>query len=202
MTSLPRYLFLDIGMVLVSLNYQPLADKMRSLAGVAPDQVRTVLTGHDLASRYETGAITESDFYDEICRRLGIRIDWDEFIEAWYSIFDQQLIPEEMLAALAQSTRLWALSNTNKLHFEFMKRRYTFLNHFEGFVLSHEVGVLKPDARFFRRALEMVQALPSEVLFVDDQEANVGAARSLGIAAFRFEGVDQFAAELKARGLL
>ena len=38
---LPRCLFLDIGMVLVGLNYEPLAEKMRSLAGIEPGQLQT-----------------------------------------------------------------------------------------------------------------------------------------------------------------
>ncbi len=199
---LPRCLFLDIGMVLVGLNYEPLAEKMRSLAGIEPAQLQTVLTADNLVQRYETGKVTETEFYKEVCHRIGIRIPRAEFLEAWYSIFEQPLIPDEWLAALAQRVPLWALSNTNKLHFEFMTRRYTFLSHFEGFVLSHEVGLLKPDERIFRIALERVQARASEVLFADDQDANVKAAQALGINAFRFLSPDQFAAELKTRGLL
>jgi FMN phosphatase YigB (HAD superfamily) len=199
---LPRCLFLDIGMVLVGLNYEPLAEKMRALAGIEPEQLQTILTAESLVHRYETGRITEAEFYEEVCRRANTRIPRAEFLEAWYSIFAEPLIPDEWLAALAQRVPLWALSNTNKLHFEFMMRRYTFLSHFEGFVLSHEVGLLKPDERIFRIALERVQARASEVLFADDQAANVEAAQALGIDAFRFLSPDQFAAELKARGLL
>jgi HAD superfamily hydrolase (TIGR01509 family) len=198
----PRYLLLDIGMVLVGLDYAPLADRMHSLAGIEPAKLETVLTAEDLVQKYETGKITESDFYNEVCRRIGIRIPWPEFLQAWYSVFAQPLISDELLAALARNVHLWALSNTNKLHFEFMTRQYTFLRHFEGFVLSHEVGALKPDARIFLHALEKTQARASDVLFVDDQESNVRAAQALGIEAFRFLSPDQFAAEMKARGLL
>lgn len=199
---LPRCLFLDIGMVLVGLNYAPLAEKMRSLAGIEPAQLQTVLTAENLVQGYETGKVTEAEFYEEVCRRIGTRIPRADFLDAWYAIFEQPLIPDEWLATLAQRVPLWVLSNTNKLHFEFMTRRYTFLSHFEGFVLSHEVGFLKPDERIYRIALEKVQSRASEVLFVDDQDANVTAARAVGIDAFRFLNPGQFAAEMKARGLL
>jgi len=197
----PRILLLDIGMVLVGLNFQPLAERMKALAGVQPDELQTALTQGNLVRAFETGQISGRDFHAEVCRRLGSDIPWEEFLEAWYSIFDRPIIPDEMLGALAHSLPLWALSNTNKLHFDFMMRRFTFLRHFQGFVLSHEVGALKPDARIFLAALERIGAPAGDILFVDDQEANVQAARDLGIDAFQFDGLEKFAAELQSRGL-
>jgi len=198
----PRFFLLDIGMVLVSLNFKPLADKMRALAGLEPAQLQTVLTADGLVQKYESGKIEGTAFYEEVCRRIGIRIPWPDFLEAWDSVFDQSLLPDDMLAAVAHNVHLWAISNTNKLHFEFMARQFTFLRHFEGLILSYEVGALKPDARIFLHALEKTHAQPSEVLFVDDQEVNVRAAQDLGIDAFQFLNPDQFAVELKSRGLL
>ena len=200
--SLPRCLFLDIGQVLVRLDYQPLAGKMRALAGIEPAQLQALLTAENLVQRYETGKVTEAEFHEEVCRRIGAGIPQDAFFEAWYSIFGPSLIPDACLATLAQRVPLWALSNTNRLHFEYMMRRYDLFRHFAGFVLSHEVGFLKPDERIFRIALAKVRASAQEVLFVDDQETNVSAAQALGIDAFRFVNSDQFAAELQARGVL
>ena len=198
----PRILMLDIGMVLVTLNFQPLADRMQVLTGVQPAELQAALREGNLIQNYETGRITEEKFHEEICRRLGARISWSDFLEAWYSIFDQPIIPDDTLASLARIIPMWTLSNTNKLHFDFMLRQFTFLRHFEGFVLSHEVGAMKPDARIFLAALEKTRARPEEVLFVDDQEVNVQAARSLGIDAFQFRGLDEFIPALMSRGLL
>jgi putative hydrolase of the HAD superfamily len=200
-SHLPRFLFLDIGYVLVGLNYSHLASRMQALTGIEPERVQTMLAADGLLRRFETGRIAETEFYDEICQRLQTRISWQEFLELWNSVFERPLIPDEVLRALAQSIHLWIISNTNKLHYDFMTRQFTFLRHFEGLVLSHEVGALKPDKQIFLRALERTHAQPSEVLFVDDQEINVKAAQELGIDAFRFLNADQFVAELKARGI-
>ncbi len=197
----PRILMLDIGMVLVNLNFQPLADRMRALSGVQPAVLQAALGEGNLIRNYETGQITEENFHEEICRRLGARISWCDFLDAWYSIFDQPIIPDATLASLARIVQMWTLSNTNKLHFDFMLRHFTFLRHFEGFVLSHEVGAMKPDARIFLAALEKTRARPEDVLFVDDQEVNVQAARSLGIDAFQFRGLDDLIPALMSRGL-
>jgi 2-haloacid dehalogenase len=198
----PRLLLLDIGMVLIELNFNPLAKTLHSLSGITPAQLQQVLTGEGLIQKYETGQIEAASFHQEVCRRIGTDIPWPAFLDAWNSVFDKPLLPDEVLAAAARKSRLWAISNTNKLHFDYMLRHFTFLRHFEGFVLSHEVGVLKPDAGIFLRALERTQEPASAGLFVDDQEVNVQAARDLGIESLQFVNPHQLAADLNARGLV
>ena len=109
---------------------------------------------------------------------------------------------EQLIQSLANTADLWVISNTNNLHFEFLASRYPFLGCFKGYVLSHQVGALKPDARIFNAALERAGVEPREALFVDDQAANVAAARKLGIDAFQFAGPEQFVNELRQRNLL
>lgn len=197
-----RILLLDIGHVLVSLNYKIITERMRSLTGLEPAQLQTILRGEGLVRHYETGEITDTEFYEEVCRRAGTRIPWPAFVEAWNSILGDPLVPDEVLAALSRSIRLWAVSNTNSLHFDFMSAHFNFVRHFEGFVLSYEEGAVKPDPRIFLCTLAKTRAEAQEVLFVDDQEANVRAAANLGIDGFQFLGLDHFIAEMKSRQLL
>ncbi len=197
-----RVLLLDIGHVLVKLDYEPLTERMRALTGLTSPQLRKIMTDEGLVVKFETGGIKEGEFYEEMCRRAGTRIPWPVFVEIWNSIIGDPILPDEVLASLSRKIRLWAVSNTNKLHFDFISTHFAFLRHFEGFVLSHEIGVAKPDSRVFQNALEKTRALASEVLFVDDQELNLRAAASLGIEGFRFEGPDHFVAQMKARMLL
>lgn len=196
-----RCLLLDLGMVLIDLNYGTLGEKMKALTGLEPPQLQVMLTADGLVQRFETGKLEGTQFYHEVCRRIGISVPWPDFLEAWDSVLGQPMIHDELLAVLARKIRMWVISNTNEFHFDFLARHFSFLRHFEGFVLSHEVGALKPDARIFLSALEKMQTSASEVLFVDDQEANVKAAQDLGIGAFQFLNSGQFAAEMKSRGL-
>jgi len=197
-----RCLLLDIGLVLIDLNYERFANEMAALTGLEPPQLEALITADGLVQKLELGKMTGAEFYEEACRRVGTRFPWHEFLAAWGSVLDQPLIPDQWLAVLACNARLWALSNTNELHFEYMKEHYASLRHFEGFILSHQVGALKPDPRIFLHALEKMQARAVDVLFVDDQEANVRAAQALGIEAFRFLYPDQFAVQLRSRGML
>ena len=45
-------------------------------------------------------------------------------------------------------------------------------------VISHEVGMRKPELRIFRHAAGLIGLPPSECVFIDDIEANVTAAAS------------------------
>jgi putative hydrolase of the HAD superfamily len=198
----PRHLLLDIGMVLVRLDYRPLAEKMRTLARIEPAQLRAILTGNELVQEFETGKLSETKFYEEVCRRIGTNIPRSEFFEAWNSVIADQLVSDHVLAMLAGKAHLWAISNTNRTHIDFLVRSFTFLRHFEGLILSYEVGALKPDARIFQEALRKSGALASDLLFVDDLEINVNAARVLGIDGFTFLSPAQFEGEMTIRGLL
>lgn len=52
--------------------------------------------------------------------------------------------------------------------------------HADEFVLSFEVGAVKPDPRIFTVALERLGVAPEEAIMVGDSEENDGAARTLG----------------------
>jgi len=198
----PQHLLLDIGMVLVRLDFKPLAERMRTLARIEPAQLQSILTGDELVQVFECGKLSETEFYEEVCRRIGTSIPRSEFLEAWNSVFADQLVSDDTLATLARKTHLWAISNTNRSHIEFLARSFTFLSHFEGLILSYEVGALKPDTRIFEQALKRSGAPASDLLFVDDQEINVKAARDLGIEGFVFLNPGQFENEMRTRGLL
>lgn len=49
--------------------------------------------------------------------------------------------------------------------------------------VSFRMGVMKPDPRIFRMMLSEAALVPEDTLFVDDGQANVDAARQLGIVA-------------------
>jgi putative hydrolase of the HAD superfamily len=202
MANPPRHLLLDIGMVLVRLDFKPLGDRMRTLARIEPAQLQAILTGNELVQEFETGKLSETEFYEEVCRRLGTNIPRSGFFNAWNSVFADQLLSDHVLATLAGKAHLWAVSNTNRTHFDFLARSFTFLRHFEGLILSYEVGALKPDTRIFEQALRKSGAPASDLLFVDDQEINVKAAGTLGIEGFTFLNPGQFENEMRNRGLL
>ena len=193
----------DLGNVLVKIDYTALAAAARSLMGVAPDQLRAAFSADQLGYRYESGLIGSADFHTELCRRTGCDVPWDQFVSAWNSIFlPEPILDDGLLAHLAAKLDLWVISNTNPLHFEYIRKHYDFFRHFKGFVLSYEAGALKPDPAIFARAIEKTGVEAGRTLFVDDQSANVEAGRALGFQAFQFIDRVRFADQLRQLGIL
>jgi 2-haloacid dehalogenase len=109
----------------------------------------------------------------------------------------------EVLAELrAAGVPLYALSNWSAETFAITRGRFEFLEWFDGLLVSGEERVTKPDPAIFRLLLDRVGLDPAATVFVDDAEANVAAARRLGIDAVRFTGPEQLRRELAARRLL
>ena len=80
--------------------------------------------------------------------------------------------------------------------------RYPFLGWFRGIVISGEVGAAKPDPAVYEALVERYGVVTSESVFIDDQPANVEAARELGFRAIRFTDAAALRRELEALGML
>ena len=69
----------------------------------------------------------------------------------------------------------------------------------DDFVLSFEVGAVKPDPRIFETALARLGVNASDALMVGDSEENDGGARALGIG---FALVDPLHTDERPTGLI
>ncbi len=197
-----RGVFFDLGNVLLRLNSGKFAEKMKSLTGLEMDALRAVFAD-GLVLDYECGRLKDEEFLAGLSGRLGMTITRDDFTDLWTCMFCEiPLISDELLKDLAREHALWVISNTNRMHFEFILKHYEFLKHFQGWSLSYEVGAAKPDPAIYEHALSKTQIPASEALFVDDQLVNVESARKLGMDAIHFLNPAQLIQELQARNLV
>jgi glucose-1-phosphatase len=190
---------LDLGKVLLDFDLSRLGRCVHTLTGVTPEQLRAAALADDLAIRYESGKVSDAEFHEQICRRIGRPLTWDQFVNAWNSIFlPDSILPDHLIDRLTTSLDVWIISNTNPLHFRFIRRNYAFLRNVKGCILSYEVGYLKPDRRIFLHAVAVTGVEPARTVFIDDQEANVEAARLLGFNALHFVGAAQLEQQLRS----
>jgi HAD superfamily hydrolase (TIGR01509 family) len=78
--------------------------------------------------------------------------------------------------------------------------RNAFFSCFESGVFSARVHHNKPEAAIFALAQQRFAAPAGELVFLDDHEPNVQAARSMGWNAVHFSHAAQAEAELQAAG--
>ena len=195
-----KTILFDLGGVIVPLDFPRGFATLAPLTRFSAEELPERIGATDLVVRAETGQIQPEEFHQELSDLLGLETTFDEFRELWSSIFlPHTLVPESMLMSLARQYRLLLLSNTNAIHFAFIRERYGLLRHFEEFVLSYEVGVMKPESGIYKEAVSRAGCEANECLFIDDVEDNVEGAKRVGLNAVQFQGEEALREEFRAR---
>ena len=101
----------------------------------------------------------------------------------------------------AQGLRLYALTNWSHETFPAARRRFAFLEWFDGIVVSGEERLIKPDPAIFRRLLTRYDITPSRAIYIDDSPRNVAVAADIGLRALRFVDGHRLREDLIALGL-
>ena len=199
---MPKALLFDLGDVIIGLDFRKAYEAAAQLSPFSADEIPGVISRANLANPYEPGEMSNAEFHRRFCEALEIDVDYNRFEQLWGDMFQPQpLLPDSLFDGLKRNHRLLLLSNTNDIHFRFIRQRYPLLHHFDDFVLSYEVGVMKPAAGIYAEAVRRAGAPPQECFFVDDKHVNVDAARQASIDAVQFEGRDRLENELRQRGV-
>jgi HAD superfamily hydrolase (TIGR01509 family) len=69
-------------------------------------------------------------------------------------------------------------------------------------VVSAEERLIKQDPAIYRLAAARAGQAPDQILFVDDNAANIAAARDLGFHVLHFTDPDALAGVLQGHGLI
>jgi glucose-1-phosphatase len=198
-----KTIFFDLGNVIIPFDFKRAYGRMAELCGCKAEEVPARIRATGLVAPFEKGEIEAEPFVRELSAALKLGISYQEFCECWSCIFlPEALVPEALLADLRSRYRLLALSNTNPIHFAMLKEAYPLLRHFDGYVLSYEVGAAKPEAKIYQEGIARAQCSPEECFFTDDLAVNVEAARTHGMDAVQFLSAEQLERELRARGAL
>ena len=93
------------------------------------------------------------------------------------------------------------LSNTNKLHFEHVKKKFPVTKLFTHSILSYELGHRKPNRPIFKIALKKSKFKAHECIFIDDKKENIMVAKKLGMHAVQFVSTTKLITDLKNHGV-
>ena len=191
----------DLGNVLVRFDHMAAARKITDGTGALPEKLFEMFFESPLVVEHDTGQISTQKFYEEVSRRIGMRISYERFLEVWNDIFAEDKEMTGLVGGLLEQYPCYIISNTNRPHFEYLRRLCPVLDRLNGWILSYEVGHLKPNPAIYHRALELVRLPPSEIFYVDDRDDLIQAAHSLGFQTHRFAGFEPLVAELQSRGI-
>ena len=192
-----KAVFFDLGNVLVNYDAKIALEKFARLLETPEDQVWKIIFISDLERRYSVGKITSREFFTEASKHFSKSIDYEVFADTWNQIFWANDGMGALVDSVAKHFAIYLISNTNELHFEFIKKRFPILTRFNRCFPSHEVGYRKPDTAIFEYALRETKVLAKEAVFIDDVLEFVEAAEKVGMHAVQFRSKEQLENDLR-----
>jgi putative hydrolase of the HAD superfamily len=148
---------------------------------------------------YDAGSLDPADYWKTLSRVL----DMDQ-IRALIEVDSRSwshpapLVPQWARDLRAAGLKIAILSNmpaTVRDHI----LRCPWLPQFDARTFSCDVGVCKPQPRIYDDCLLQLGVEPADALFLDDREANVAAAETLGLHAILFRDASSAAREIEQR---
>jgi glucose-1-phosphatase len=201
--SIKAVLF-DMGKVLIRFDFTPAFKKLARHTGKEPHDIADFFIQSGLEVLYDGGKLSSGDFYRRVKRGLGLKMSYTAFKSIWNGIFT----PVPGMAGLVQRLkkrgyRLVIVSNTNAMHFDFVKKRYAVLRKFDRHVLSYKERFRKPDPHIYKTAAKACKAAPKQIFYIDDREDLTLAAKELGFHVWTFKNDrPELENRLKALGVL
>jgi epoxide hydrolase-like predicted phosphatase len=189
----------DLGGVLESTIETGLHAKWEARLQLEPGKLFEPLFSSGLALDATVGKVSEEEFVQKFSEVYGInqiqvqelRNDvWEQYqLNVELAEFFRKQRPRYKTAILSNAMPGARRRESEQFHFDEMT---------DLIIYSYEEHVAKPDQRIFEITCERLNVEPEEVIFLDDVEANVAAAREFGIHAILFQNTAQAIADIQA----
>ena len=200
-TSPVRAVFFDIGNVLLKFSSREVLKTIAWQVRGCPVKLAKYLWHSDIGERIERGEVNGDQLYALFQQELGYKGTPAQFRLLWCDHFTLDRGSNALLKRTAKNVPTYLLSNTNALHIDFIRERYEFPSVVRGAILSHELGIRKPDPAIYRAAMKLSGTKPEETVFVDDLKPNVESAKELGMIAIRFKSADDLRRRFETLGI-
>jgi glucose-1-phosphatase len=194
-----RAVIWDVGGVLVRTeDPEPRASLARQF-GLDRYQLEERVFGGESGKNAQLGKIALSQHWANVLMSLNLPPDrLDEFQDAFWGgdRLDWELV--DYIRTLRSHYKVGMLSNALADLRQLVTERWKIADAFDDLVISAEQGMMKPDERIYRLALERLEVESQEAVFIDDYTRNIEAARKVNLNAIQFQNPVQARAELEA----
>jgi putative hydrolase of the HAD superfamily len=193
--------FFDIGGVLVALDGMPALSRLLGL-GESRDEIHRRWLACRTVVLHETGRLTPEEFAQGIVVDLAMDLSPEAFLaefEGWLTGPHPGAF--ELVNEIPPSYHVAALSNMSATHWNRIKTM-GWPDRFNAAFVSCEIRHLKPSREAFELALREMALPAANVLFLDDSDVNVQAARAMGINAHVVMNPAEARALLERHGVL
>lgn len=197
-------LLFDLGNVLIDIDFDRSFSHWSEASGVPAVELKARFRAGEDYERHERGEITVEQWFECLRRDLGLELDAAAMLAGWNALLLEEIVGiRAVIDALDPALPRYVFSNTNAAHHAcFAPRHKALLDRFEKVFLSNALGARKPEPVAFEKVLAQIGCPAGEILFFDDNRANVEGARAVGLQAVQVSSVADVADALSKRGLL
>jgi putative hydrolase of the HAD superfamily len=196
-------LLFDLGRVVIDFDVKRTLTAWAVHAGDDADHLIAKFARDETFWDFETGAISELEFFAKVRTKLGVELSDAQLLDGWNATFIGEMPGiAPLLARAAQALPLYAFSNTNAIHEAHFSKHYTeLIGHFRKVFVSSTIGLRKPHAAAYDHVIGEI-GLPAErIVFFDDLIENVEGARARGLRAVHVRSSADVADALDQLGL-
>jgi FMN phosphatase YigB (HAD superfamily) len=186
-----KAIIFDLGNVLLPIDLSLTYDAFSFFSALSSSEIQNKITDLELWVPYESGHQSDEEFRDYLRNELSLSCTDSEFDEAFSALllgFHPGVY--SWVSSLRSSYSLYLLSNTSSIHAErFTKIKLgpegqNLFSLFDDVYYSFEMGLVKPNPLIYQQVLNEHNLSADEVLFFDDNVANINSAKALGITSY------------------
>lgn len=194
----------DIGEVLAHFRWREYIEDFHYDVEISKKLIYATVEDIDHWSIQDKGAISDDAFVEKCIERApDIEDEIRSFFEHIEAIVEEFDYAADLVKQLKENGyQVLLLSNYGYRTFEYAKKKFKFLEHVDGGVISSHVKMIKPNQDIYLELIHKYQLDPSKTVFLDDRLDNVEAAKSLGFHTVHFKGYDQGIEELRQLNVL
>ncbi len=192
-----KYILFDLGGVLVDLVGVPKVLEWMDWR-VDKDEMSRMWLYSSAVRNFEMGKKSASEFAQEMVSEFKFSISPEEFIKE-FVYFTSGLYSgtEELLQQLSKNYSLACLSNTNELHWDRLCNENCIESLIPLCFPSHKTGFMKPDEDAYLNVIKSLNCEADKILFLDDNQINVDAAKQAGMNAIKVVGLEDVKVKLR-----
>jgi len=182
-----KVVMFDLGNVVLKFDIRRIARKVARRYSINEDELFNFFFDSPLTKIHDEGKISSREFHKRAMKHFNAGMKFREFKRTWNNIFTENDRIIKLVMSLSKRYKIFLMSNTNKMHFDYIKSKYRIIKRFDHIFTSYEVGRLKPHPRIYREAIKTARVKPQSIVFIDDRKELVEGAQKMGIRAVQFE---------------
>lgn len=177
-----KAILFDLGRVLVQYDHAQTVAAVAACCQAEREMVEAYMGS--VSTVLGVGELPAEEFYEQLVKEMGLTQAFDTFIELYAAGIqrDEDALAYAVSLQQRPDVTVGIISNTNAAHVLWLDAHVPELVEFDLVMMSNEVAILKPAAGIFELAMELLNVLPEQCIFIDDLAENVAAAQALGLA--------------------